>query len=232
MSHLDQQPYRTPTSFWVALALCAAVIGSVLTLMCAPLEGAEPAPRVDVALLGWKLFVMDHDGASYQRGADLFGGRAVASMDLKAGLHLGLRGDASALSAEFDPVSPSTYGTVRTLEGYGALSRPFAFGAWTAGPAVMVGALVPVSTETSWASKPTAGGGLRIGFGRSWAYVLAGPNGAADERAPGTSPVRLLVAGQIEWKRFALVGDFVSGPGGFARGGVAYRVPIPFGATP
>jgi len=220
------EPGRTAPILWVILA---AVALSVASCWVMNLSAAEPAPSVDVSLLGWKLFVLDHDGTAYRRGGDLFGGRAIASMDLKAGLHLGLRGDASALSADFDLANPGTY---RTLEGYGALSRPFAFGRFTAGPALIAGALVPVTTDdtaAAWASKPTWGGGARLAIGRSWLYLMAGTNGAADERAPGASPIRLLLAGQIEWNRVALVADFVSGPGGFARGGIAYRLPIPWG---
>lgn len=219
---------RTPISFWIGVVVLAAFVFALFWAACPAADAAEPVPHMTTALYAWKLAVLDRDGQAYRRGGDLFGGRAIASMDLRGGLHLGLRGDASALSG-FDLQNPGTW---RSLEGYGALSRPFAAGSITVGPALMAGALVPVTTAATWSSRPTWGGGVRVGQGWSWLYVLAGKNGAADERAFGATPMRLLMAGHVELHRVALVGDFVSGPGGFARGGLALRIPIPFGAKP
>lgn len=221
-----EQDQRTPRAAWLILAVLALIVVAVFALSCPSLYAAESTPKVSTALFGWKLFVIDREGEAYRRGGDLFGGRAIASVDLSGGLHLGLRGDASALS-NFDLKNPGTW---RSLEGYAALSRPFGTGPlWTVGPAIMAGALVPVTTEATWSSRSTWGGGVRVSRGRSWGYVLAGRNGAADERSLGASPMRLLFAGQIEVRRVALVGDAVTGPGGFVRAGVAYRIPIPGG---
>lgn len=224
MSHLDHFEPRTPPVAWLAFAVIAALILGFIALASPSCDGAE-AGKVTTQAFAWKLFVIDRDGEAYRRGGDLFGGRVQASVDLPAGLHFGARGDASALSADFDFSNPGTY---RTLEGYCAVSRPFGAPRFTYGPAVMGGALVPVSTEAAWSSRATWGGGLRIGHASSWVYLLAGQNGAADERAlAGGHPVRFLGAGHVDLGRFALVGDLVTGPGGFARGGLAFRVPVP-----
>lgn len=214
---------RVPFVGWL-LILAAALF----TLSCERYAYAGEPGGVTTSLLGWKLVVLDHDGTAYRKGGDLFGGRVISSMDLKGGLHLGLRGDATALTAD-DVKNPALW---RSVESYLALSRPFPIGGgFTAGPAVMAGTLMPITTEASWSSRATFGGGLRVSRGRSWAYAMAGPNGAADERAPNAGhPVRFLGAAQVELGRVALLGDYVSGPGGFARGGLGFRVPVPWGA--
>lgn len=222
---------RTPRKAWAALAIVAAVILSILALACPTLDAAEPVTGPRVALYGWRQMTWDAEGAPVTEGGDLWGARAVASMPLKGGMLLGLRADASAMDSGFALESPSSW---RTVEGYVALSWPRRVGPLTAGPAVMGGAVAPITTEATWAVEPALGGGLRFGAGRSWAYALAGTNKAADQRCPPEVPCagagRFMAVVHVEVSRFVIVGDAVTGPGGYQRLGIAFRMPVPWGA--
>lgn len=173
----------------------------------------------------------DGDGA-FHRDTDMFSLRMIARLNLKYGLMVAARGDLTALSVL--DVNHLDFSTVRSAEGYASVARPFGSGL-TLGPAVIVGGLVPVSNDATWRFQSTWMGGGRIGYNRSWLYVGVGRDGASDSiyiegghpSDPRSPLLRMITSWQLEFGRFAFVGDFVSGQSGRARCGVLFRVPVP-----
>lgn len=210
-----------------AIILAAGLV--LLAALAAAPAIAQDSPTVETNLYAGRLLVLDGQHGAQSGGTKLWTVRLTNVIHFKGGLQLGARGDVTALE-QIDPTSLNLE-AARSLEGYAALSRPWAVGGGlTVGPALVAGSLVP----TGQRGQPTYGAGARLGRGRSWLYALYGTNGAADDDAQRSwkedvGP-RFIVAGSIEVGRFALVGDLVSGHGGYARLGVLVRVPTPGGA--
>lgn len=188
---------------------------------------AQEEPQY-LALYAGRLLTVDIDGSgALTQGQDLYVARMVVAVPGPAGLRFGFRGDLTALSA-IDPTSldPSA---VRTAEGYAALSWSAKAKGWSFGPAGFAGALVPVEDAVDWRMKSAYGAGVRVGFGASWAYAFVGKDAASDEVAGnGTSPMRLVVPFNVQWKFLAGQGEVVTGPGGRLRLAVVVQVPNPW----
>jgi hypothetical protein len=190
---------------------------------------AQDAPTLEapyVALYGGRLLTVDQDQAgSLTRGADLFALRLIVSAPGPYGLRLGFRGDVTSLGY-IDPNSLDL-SSIKTAEGYTALSWSTRVAGLDLGPAVMAGALVPVEGAVEWRLAWAYAGGARIGKGRSWAYAVAGKDEAADLACSCSPGLRGIVAGSIELWRISVQAEFISGPGGRKRVGALVRLPLP-----
>ena len=230
---------------WRACASSAAIVGTrvsdlfILTL-CALLSlspfvaaaDVAPAPALAVkaelqtALYLGTLLTLDQDqGGALHRGQDLVTLRLVAALPLPLGIRFGGRMDLTSLGA-IDP-SNLDIQSLRTIETYGALSWSRKWAGFDVGAAVAAGALVPVEGTVEWRHESLFAGGFRVGRGRSWAYPMVGKDGAADAACGCEKSWRFIVPASVEFKRFALIGDLVTGPGGRKRGGVLVRIPMP-----
>ena len=198
-----------------------AVEGAVVQ----PDEARAAAPAYVLALYAGRLLTVDEDTTgALTRGDDLYALRLIVAVPGPYGLRVGFRGDLTSLSY-IDPSSLEVSG-LRTAEGYGALSWSARIGGVDMGPALMAGALVPIQDAVSWRIKSAWGGGARFGYGRSWAYALAGRDAAADGDAY-VSQMRFIGAASIEVWRISLQGEWVSGPGGRKRAAAMVRIPLP-----
>lgn len=205
---------RTMLATWLFLMFCAVSMAR--------------SDQTTTALYVGRLATIDQDKAgTISRGADLFIARFVVSVPANNGLRLAGRLDVSSLAA-IDP-SNLDLSTIRTAEGYLALSWSAHLGSFEVGPALSTGALAPLENGTPIGYQTLYAGGLRLGRGYSWVYALAGKDGAADAAASyqGQGPTRFITAGSLELSRFAVIWDYVSGPGGRKRAGLMFRLPMP-----
>jgi len=210
------------------LILCAllSLPTFVVAADVAPAPAPAAKPELETALYLGTLLTLDQDqGGALHRGQDLVTLRLVAALPLPLGIRFGGRMDLTSLGA-IDTANLDIK-SLRTIETYGALSWSRKVAGFDMGLAVSAGALVPVEGAVEWRYQTLYAGGLRLGRGRSWTYVMAGSDGAADAACACSSGVRAILAGSVEFHRFALVGDWVSGAGGRRRGGVMFRVPMP-----
>jgi hypothetical protein len=186
-------------------------------------EGANEFP---VSMYAGRMLSVDQDQlGALHRGADLWALRLVGSLELPLGIRLGARGDLTSLS-QIDPESLDVT-SLRSAEGYVSLSWSRRLAGLEVGPALALGALIPVESGAQWVYQGLFAGGARIGRGRSWAYLMAGSDGAADAASLTSGGVRFIGAASIEFRRFAAVADWVSGSGGRKRAGVLFRIPTP-----
>lgn len=206
--------------------------GALLLVLAAPAAAQAPEPKptpypVTTSLYAGRLLTVDQDQAGHlSRGSDLWALRLIVSAKGPAGFRVGFRGDLTSLSY-IDP-SNLNLAALRSAEGYGALS-------WSAGlksgvsfgPALMAGALVPVENRVDWRLAKAYGGGLRVGYGRSWAYMLAAKDEAADLACACSGGARGILVGSLEVWRLSLQGEWVSKAGGRKRLGAMVRVPLP-----
>lgn len=203
--------WRFAWAWFIAATLAAPVV-------------AQDAPSV--ALYGGRLLTVDQDQAgSLARGADLFALRLVVSAPGPYGLRLGFRGDVTSLGY-IDPNSLDL-SSLKTAEGYTALSWSTRFAGLDVGPAVMAGALVPVEGAVEWRLAMAYAGGARIGRGRSWAYAFVGKDEAADLACSCSPGLRGIVAGSVEIWRVSIQGEWITGPAGRKRVGAMVRLPLP-----
>ena len=208
----------------------AWVIGAILA---APVV-AQDAPTLEapsIALYGGRLLTLDQDQAgSLTRGADLFALRLVVAAPGPYGLRLGFRGDVTSLGY-LDPNSLDL-STLKTAEGYTALSWSTRVAGLDLGPAVMAGALVPVEGAVEWRLAMAYAGGARVGRSRSWAYAFVGKDEAADLACSCSPGLRGIVAASVEIWRVSIQGEFISGPSGRKRVGAMVRLPMPSWGEP
>jgi hypothetical protein len=126
--------------------MTSRLLALLLVLVAVPCYAADaPTPPV-IALYAGCLLTVDQDqGGTLTRGNDLYALRLVVSALGPYGLWLGFRGDLTSLGY----ISPDSLdlASVRTAEGYGALSWSAAVKGFAVGPAVVAGALVPVQRE-------------------------------------------------------------------------------------
>jgi hypothetical protein len=211
-----------------AMMLLVLLIGSSAVLAAAAPSIPKPAAKSELqsSLYLGTLLTLDQDqGGALHRGKDLVTLRIVAALPLPIGIRFGGRMDMTSLGA-IDPANLDLK-SLRTIETYGALSWSRKVAGFDVGPAVAAGALIPVEGAVTWRYEALFSGGARLGRGRSWLYLMAGSDGAADAACACTGGLRFIGAGSIELSRFALIGDFVSGPGGRKRLGALFRLPLP-----
>jgi len=213
------------------ISLPLSVLLGLLLASFASADDAKPAvaapakAEVQSSLYAGRLLTVDQNGAgSYQRGTDLWTLRLVMAVPFPLGIRVAARGDLTSLG-QIDP-NNLDLASVRTAEGYGAISKSWKVAGFDVGPAIGGGALVPVQAS-AWVYQGLVAGGLRIGHGRSWAYAFVGVDGAADAACACDGGLRFIAPASLEFKRFAAIADFVSGPGGRVRAGVLFRIPMP-----
>ena len=213
--------------------ILAMLLGFLLTPLLVHAADAKPAgpaaaparAEVQSSLYAGRLLTVDQNGAgSYQRGTDLWTLRLVMAVPFPLGIRVAARGDLTSLG-QIDPNNLDLT-SVRTAEGYGAISKSWKVAGFDVGPAVGGGALVPVQAS-AWVYQGLVAGGLRIGHGRSWAYAFVGVDGAADAACACDGGLRFIAPASVEFKRFAAIADFVSGSGGRVRAGILFRIPMP-----
>lgn len=217
-----------PKPFRYLLALVVLLLAPLAHAGGIPSELDIPPPTLE--LYAGRLVTLQADGTgAIARDQDMYVVRAVVAVPGPFGLRVGFRGDLTSL-AYIDPASldPSS---VRTAEGYTALSWSTKVAGVSFGPAVFGGALVPVQDAVEWRMKGAYGGGLRVGAGASWIYAFVGKDKASDEIG-GSSPMRVIVPFQVQvpiWRTgFGVQGEVVTGAGGRWRLAVVAKIPNPW----
>jgi hypothetical protein len=159
------------------------------------------------------------NGEAVMSHGDIWGGRVVAGLGLgRFGVEMRL--DASGLKDQFDPNNPATF---KSIEGF-VMGHYVAFAkrGVQLGPAVVLGSISSFEQNSPWSGfgVDVAGGGLRVGGYGSEVEVL----GLRTDFLRGDPGWRLAVVAHIRvTSAMTIVGDAVSGPAGYVRGGIAVQ---------